>query len=110
MRDRSFSLNLAFGSRGHSEEYGYPQIPLRRDAKGEDSEARTHRVESGDIRYRSERGTEERGPAERWQDRVGADPVVRVVVEGSDVGEEPVPSQEPVLDGAGTDQQELGRS
>lgn len=40
---------------------------------------------------------------------VGADPVGRVV-EGFDVGEEPAPLQEPVLDGVGTDQQGLGRS
>lgn len=38
------------------------------------------------------------------------DPVGRAEEEEADVGEEPVPLQEPVLDGVGTDQEELGRS
>ena len=56
------------------------------------------------------RGMEERDPVERCLDRVGADPADRVEVEGPDVGKEPVPSQGPVLDGVGTDQEELDRS
>lgn len=61
-----------------------------------------------DIRYQTERGIEERDPAERQWDRIGADAVGRVVVEEPDVGEEPVPSQEPALDGVGTGQGEQG--
>jgi hypothetical protein len=110
LRRRSFSSDRAFGSRDHSEEYGHPRSPLQRDAKGEDSEARTRRLESEDTRYQSERGMEELDPAERWRNRVGADPVVQVAVEEPDVGDELDPSREPALDGVDTDQQELGRS
>jgi len=110
-RDRSSSVDQAFGSQSRSEDCGHLRSPLRLDARAEDSEAMTRRLESeGDIRYQTGRGMEERGPAECWWGRAGADPVDRVVVEGPDVGEEPIPSQEPVLDAMGTDQEELGRS
>jgi len=64
-RDRSSSANRAFGSQGRSEDYGHPRSPLRQDARAEDSEAMTRRLESEeDIRYQTGRGMEERGPAE----------------------------------------------
>lgn len=59
--------------------------------------------------HRSERGMKERDPVELQWDKAGVGPVDRVVG-GPDVGEEPDPSQEPVLDGTGMDHQELGRS
>lgn len=110
MHRNSFA-NWAFGSQGRSGGYGRSRSPLRQDATGEDSEATTHRSGSEeDIRYQKELGMEEQDPAERLWGRVGADPVGQVVAVGPDVGEEPVPSQEPVLGGVGTDQGELGRS
>lgn len=79
--------------------------------KREDSGAKIRQQESEeDIQFRSEQGTEARDPAENQGDRVGEDPVGRVVVEELDVGEELIPSQEPVPDVVGTDQWGPGRS
>ena len=109
-RHKNSSANRAFGSQDHFEGYVHPQSPLRHDGMGEDSEATTRRLGSEkDNRHQAERETREWGPAEHQRGTVGADPVGRVV-EGPDVGEEPAPSQEPVLDGAGTGRGELGRS
>lgn len=111
LRHRNFFAIRASGSQGHLEEYGYPRNPLRQDARGEGSEVMTRRLGfEEDTQYQTERGTEEQGPAGRQRDRVGAGPVGWVEEEGPGAGEEPAPSQEPVLDGVGTDQKEPGRS
>jgi hypothetical protein len=109
-RKNSFA-HQAFGSQGRSVEYGHPRSPLRQDGKGVGSEAMARRSESGgDIRHQMEQGMEEQDPAEHWLGNVGADPVGQGAVVGPDVGEGPAPSQEPVLGGVGTDQEELARS
>jgi len=103
-RHRNSSANRAFGSRGRSGECDRPRNPLHQDAREEDSEVTARLLESeGDIRYQTERGMEERDPAERHWDRFVVDAVGRVVVVVEpDVEEELVPSREPALDGAGT--------
>lgn len=109
-RKNSF-VHLAFGSQARSVEYGHPQSPLRQDGKGVGSEAKTRRSESeGDTRRQMEQGMEEQDPVEHWLGNVGADPVGQGVVVGPDAGEGPAPSQEPVLGGVGTDQEEPVRS
>ena len=109
-RRRNSSASRAFGSQGRSEGYDHPQSPPHQGVKGAGSEVTVRRLESeGDIRCQTERGMAGRVPAERLWDKVGVDPVDQAV-EGPGVGEELVPSQEPVLGGAGRDQEELGRS
>ena len=109
-RHRNSSANRVSDSQDHLEECVHPQSPLRHDEREGDFGVMSHQSGSEeDNQYRTGREMRERDPAEHWWGTVGADPVDRVVV-GPDVEEGPGPSQEPVLDGADTDQEELDRS